>query len=156
MLVPFYISSAEEQSSEERKGSLSPCTHRPRRGTGLGLGSACCCPPGSRSPPISHPCEVHAKQLLNHCAPRLLQLSGVINNTSYPRSLFAGEGIRAQNILPPPPPVRASHPRAEAASLMQMVLMEKVYNQGAKSESCVALISNYTLVFLEDHLHYHC
>lgn len=104
MLVPFFISSAEEQSSEERKESLSPCTHRPRRGTGLGLGSACCCPPGSRSPPISHPCEVHAKQLLNHCAPRLLQLSGVINNTSYPRSLFAGEGIRAQNILPPPPP----------------------------------------------------
>lgn len=41
--------------------------------------------------------------LLNHRAPRLLQLSGVINNTSYPRSLFAGEGIRAQNILPPPP-----------------------------------------------------
>lgn len=43
------------------------------------------------------------------------------------------EGIRAQQHLPTPPPVPAS-----AASLMQIILMKKVYEEGARSRSFVA------------------
>lgn len=56
------------------------------------------------------------------------------------------EGIKAQQHFPHNPPlVCASHPGDEAASLMQIILMEKVYNKGAKSNSYVATILKYAL-----------
>lgn len=96
------------------KGSrlLRPRAHsthpRPRPHTGLGPGSAFCCPNCTRLYPISRLCTLckvyakHAPESLNCSELLLLQLSRVINNISYPRTLFAGEGIKAGNVLPPP------------------------------------------------------